>query len=519
LNRPTYIYALALKKEGKHPFPPESDEVTISKTEEPKPAGSPAAETPTATPEAKPEAAAPKPPANLVIDFDAIEKRVARVPLSADNYGGLSAKTGHLLYMVGGAGYYGRQGDRNTSLRIYAIKDRKETTLVEDTRGYVLSDDGSKVLVFQGPGANLYDATPVGERSRKPVSTSGLYVDRVPAEEWNQIFNEVWRRYRDWFYVSNMHGYDWVALREQYKPLLKYVAHRSDLNYVISEMIAELTVQHAYIDGGDFNIPARPRSGLPGARFELDKASGRFRISKIYEGENQEDIYRSPLTEVGINASVGDYVLAIDGEELKATDDPYRLLRNKSDNTVQLTLNKTATMQGSRTISYRPITDEQNLIYLDWVDTNREKVSKATNGRVGYLHVPDMGANGIREFIKWYYPQLKKEGLVVDVRANGGGNVSRMLIERLRRKVLALNYSRTNDDASTYPDGGLCWTDGRATRRQFCFGWRHLPCNVPRVRTWTIDWQTVVGWSGWHHKPRAIDRWRRGQRSRVGLRE
>jgi tricorn protease len=462
-NRPTYIYAVALRKDVKHPFPPESDEVTISKTDEgPKPAASPAAspaEKPAETPaepkpaEPKPEAAPPKPPATMTIDFDGISNRVARVPVGADNYFGLSAKTGHLLYVVGGAGYYGRQGDRNASLRIYAIKDRKETTLVDDIRGYTMSDDGAKVLVAQGPGYNLYDATPLGERSRKAVATNGLYVDRVPVEEWNQIFNEVWRRYRDWFYVSNMHGYDWVALREQYKPLLKYVAHRSDLNYVISEMISELTVQHAYIDGGDFQIPPRPRSGLPGARFEFDQQAGRYRIARIFEGDNSEDIYRSPLTEVGVNANVGDYVLAINGEELKATDDPYRLLRNKADNPVQLTINKVPSMQGARTVSYRPITDEQNLIYLDWVDHNREKVSKATNGRVGYLHVPDMGANGIREFIKWYYPQLKKEALIVDVRANGGGNVSRMLIERLRRKVLALNYSRTNDDASTYPDG------------------------------------------------------------------
>ena len=151
------------------------------------------------------------------------------------------------------------------------------------------------MLVAQGPGYNLYDATPRANNRKKPVSTAGLYVDRVPAEEWNQIFNEVWRRYRDWFYVSNMHGYDWVALREQYKPLLKYVAHRSDLNYVISEMISELTVQHAYIEGGDFQIPPRPRVGLPGARFELDKQAGRYRITKIFDGENEEDIYRSPL--------------------------------------------------------------------------------------------------------------------------------------------------------------------------------------------------------------------------------
>ena len=461
-NRPTYIYALALRKDVKHPFPPESDEVSVAKTDDtPKPAASPAptekpAETPAAAAPAEPKPeAAPKPPATLTIDFDGLSNRVARVPLPADNYGGLSTKPGHLLYVVGGAGYYGRQSDRNASLRIYALKDRKETTIADDIRGYFLSDDGSKVLVGQGPAYNLYDATPLGERTRKPVATSGLYVDRVPVEEWTQIFNEVWRRYRDWFYVSNMHGYDWVALREQYKPLLQYVAHRSDLNYVISEMISELTVQHAYIEGGDFQIPPRPRYGLPGARFELDKQAGRYRITKIFDGENEEDTYRSPLTEVGVKASVGDYVLAIDGEELKPTDDPYRLLRNKADNPVLLTINTVPSLQGARSVSYRPITDEQNLIYLDWVDRNREKVTKATNGRVGYLHVPDMGAAGIREFIKWYYPQLRKEALIVDVRANGGGNVSRMLIERLRRKVLGLQYARTSDEAATYPDGAF----------------------------------------------------------------
>ena len=250
-----------------------------------------------------------------------------------------------------------------------------------------------------------------------------------------------------------MHGYDWVALREQYKPLLQYVAHRSDLNYVIAEMISELTVQHAYIEGGDFQIPPRPRVGLPGARFELDRAAGRYRISKIFAGENEEDLYRSPLTEIGVNVKVGDYVLAIDGDELKANDDPYRMLRNKADNPVSLTVDSKPTLEGSHVVSYRPITDEGNLIYLDWVTRNRKRVEEATGGRVGYIHIPDMGANGIREFIKWYYPQIDKEALIVDVRANGGGNVSRMLIERLRRKLLGINYARTDDIGNTYPDG------------------------------------------------------------------
>jgi tricorn protease len=479
-NRTSYIYAMTLRKDVKHPFPPESDEVTVTKPDEaPKPKGTPPGEEPkppskdinkelkkepdeTATPTPSPTPptavaepksdAAPKPSATMAIDFDGIATRVARVPVGADNYGGLTAKAGHLLYSTGSAGYYGRAGDRPTVLKIFAFKDRKETTIAEDIRGYTLSDDGSKVLVAQGPAYNLYDATPQGDKTRKPVSTAGLFVDRIPQEEWNQIFNEVWRRYRDWFYVANMHGYDWVAIREQYKPLLQYVAHRSDLNYVISEMIAELTIQHAYIEGGDFQIPPRPRSGLPGARFELDKQSGRYRISKIFQGQNEEDIYRSPLTEIGVDVKVGDYVLAVDGEELKGTDDPYRLLRNKADNPVSLTINKTPSMEGARIVSYRPITSEELLVYLDWISTNRRKVDEATGGRVGYIHIPDMGANGIREFIKWYYPQIRKEGLVVDVRANGGGNISRMLIERLRRKLLAVNYGRTDDEAQTYPD-------------------------------------------------------------------
>jgi tricorn protease len=459
-NRTRYIYAMALRKDVKHPFPPESDEVAVTKAREegaapaePKKEGEAEAPKADAPKPDAPKPAAPPQPKAMTIDFDGIMSRVTRAPIGADNYGGLGTKPGFLVYATGSAPYYGRQGDRPVQLKLYSLKDRKETTLIDDTGGATMSRDGSKILARQGPGFSIYDATPVGDRSRKPVSTAGLVVDRVPAEEWNQIFNEVWRRYRDFFYVPNMHGYDWVALREQYKPLLQYVGHRSDLNYIIGEMIAELTVQHAYIEGGDFLIPPRPRVGLSGARFEVDAAAGRYRISKIFPGQNEEDIYRSPLTEVGINANVGDYVLAVDGEEVKANDDIYRLLRNKADNPVSLTVNSRPVMEGSRTVSYRPITDETNLIYLDWITKNRKRVEEATNGRVGYIHIPDMGANGIREFIKWYYPQIDKEGLVVDVRANGGGNVSRMLIERLRRKLLAVNYSRTDDIGNTYPDG------------------------------------------------------------------
>jgi tricorn protease len=470
-NRETMVYALALRKDVKNPFPPESDEVTITpppQTEdklpppeegkkpvdekEIKPVAAPTPTPPTSADAAKKNAPNAKPE---IIDFDRITARVTRVPLPAENYQGLSAKTGHLLYVVGAPFYYGRASDKQPSLRIFSFKDRKETVLQEGASGFSLSSDGSKVIVGSAGSFTIMDAVPQGANGKKNVSTAALTTEINPQQEWNQIFNEVWRRYRDWFYVPNMHGYDWAKIREQYRTWLPYVAHRSDLNYVISEMISELTVQHAYIEGGDFNLPPRIRVALPGARFEVDRAANRYRISKIFEGQNEEEIYRSPLTEVGADAKVGDYVLQINGENVTAEKDIYQHLRGKADSPVLLTVNSMPSLQGARTFSYRPITDEGNLIYLDWITKNRRRVSELSGGRVGYLHIPDMGANGIREFIKWYYPQLDKEGLVVDVRANGGGNVSRMIIERLRRKVLGINFSRNNDNPTTYPDGAF----------------------------------------------------------------
>jgi len=446
-NRTTDIYALALRKDVKHPFPPESDEVAAASSAPSPPVAPPAGGG------AAGSGTASVSPADLSIDFDGLGKRVAKVPVEGDNYGGLVAKKGYLIYGVGSAFYYGRDGDKPTALKLFGLKDRKVTTLVDDIGGYALSADGSKLLVRSGGAFSLYDAAPTGAGSKKTVSTAGLMVDRVPTEEWQQIFHEVWRRYRDWFYVGNMHGFDWAAIGKRYEAWLPYVAHRSDLNYLISEMVSELTIQHAYVEGGDFELPRRTAVALPGARFALEKATGKYRITRIFTGQNEEPIYRSPLTEIGVNAAVGDYLLAVDGTELRADEDPYRLLRGKADRPVTLTLSAKPTLEGSRTVSFVPVNNESNLEYLDWVLGNRQRVNQISGGRLGYLHVPDMGAPGIREFIKWYYGQLDKEGLIVDVRANGGGNVSRMLIERLRRKLLGINYGRRNPEGNPYPDG------------------------------------------------------------------
>jgi tricorn protease len=443
-NRGRSLLALTLRKDGKNPYPPESDEVTVSKS------GEEASEK-SRTPDKKDEKKEDKKKEYMRIDFDGLADRVTRVPVDADNFSSLVATKDYLVYERLGAPFYGRDSYPETSLVLFTKKDRKESTFLDNISGFDVSADGKKILVRQERTFKLYDLKPEGKSSGKGVATDGLMVDRVPQQEWVEMFNEVVRRYRDFFYVQNMHGYDWDALRAQYRPLVDYVAHRSDLNYVLGEMVAELSVSHAYIAGGDYEIPKRPQVALPGARIELDASSGRYRLAKIYRGQNEEELYRSPLTEVGVDVKEGDYLLAIDGQDLTAKDNPYQFLRNKANRPVELTVNSKPTTEGSHTISYRPITSETDLIYLDWVTHNREFVSSATDGKVGYIHIPDMGADGIREFIKYYYPQIRKEALIIDVRGNGGGNVSQMLIERLRRDLLGTGFGRNDQFTNTYP--------------------------------------------------------------------
>ncbi len=460
-NQTTGLYAVTLKKDGKSPFPPQSDEVTVEekkpegdkKADEQKAGSAEKAEAKAATADEEKTESKDKPEKKETpfrIDLPGLGSRVTRVPMHGENISGLAVGKGHLVYTVTGAPFYGRDSYAEPTLKLYSLKDRKETTLAEKVAGWAISRDGTKLLVHQGESYNLYDVKPEA-KDKKTVSTKGLMVDRVPAQEWAQFFDETWRRYRDFFYVANMHGYDWKAIGERYRALLPHVAHRADLNYVLGEMVAELNVGHAYIQGGDYEIPARPKVALPGARFELDPASGRFRIARILRGQNQEDLYRAPLTEVGIDARVGDYVLEIDGVDLRGDDDPYRLLRNKTD-PVTLTLNAKPVLDGARKTTYRPVTSEEPLLYLEWTNANREKVAKLTNGRAGYLHIPDMGAPGIYEFIKWFYPQVRKEGLVVDIRSNGGGNVSQWIIERLDTKLLGTRFGRRSEHPGTYPE-------------------------------------------------------------------
>ena len=459
-DRETYLYALALREDTPHPFPPRSDEVEVEEEEEED--GKDDAEngengeneadddSDDDPDDDEPEEDEREEDERDRIDLDGLAQRIARFPLEADNYIGLGAAEGKILYVRGGAGYLGRSSDIQPEVFSYDLKKREGKSLAKGIGGLVLSGDGKKLLVREGRSYRLLD---VGGGPAKTLSLAGLTVDRVPAEEWAQIFDEVWRRFRDFFYAPNMHGYDWEALREQYRPLLAHVGHRSDLNYVMSEMVAELNVSHAYVSGGDYEAPDRPRAALLGARFELDEDAGRYRFSRIFEGQNEEPRYRSPLTEIGVGIGEGDYLFAIQGRELTPDTNPFQLLREAGRGPLELTVGSSADRAEARNVLVDPISSEDALIYLAWTERSRRIVEERGGGRIGYLHIPDMSASGIREWIKWYYGQVRKEALVVDVRSNGGGNVSPMIIERLRRETLMLDFERNRDSVDTSPGG------------------------------------------------------------------
>ncbi|MEO0971682.1 MAG: S41 family peptidase, partial [Pseudomonadota bacterium] len=383
------------------------------------------------------------------IAFDGLAQRVIRVPVEADNIAGIMPLADRLLYVTTGPFYYGRTPDVKVTLRALDFDSRESKEIVADITGVEPSADGKVVVVRTPTGLKRIELAK--HTDAKAINTANLIVYRSPADEWMVVFDEVWRRFRDYFYVRNMHGYDWQGLRARYRPLVPHVSTREDLNTLMGEMIAELNVGHAYVQDGDLQAPKRSSAALLGARFEADEAAGRYRFSHLYAGHNAEAKYRSPITEVGVDVAVGDYLIAVDGRDLTLADNPYDLLTDRGNQPVELTVSGTGSAEGARRVLVDPITNETPLVYLEWVENNRRYVAEKSDGEVGYLHIPDMGASGIYEFIKWYYPQIRKRGLVVDVRGNGGGNVSQMILRRLMQRPLAYGHQAHSEWTNTYP--------------------------------------------------------------------
>ena len=373
------------------------------------------------------------------VDVEGLTQRITVLPPSASNYGSLSSVGDKLFYLKKG------------KLHLFDLEKEKETELGE-VAGFRVSADRKKMLVKVGSDLAILDLPSAKlDLTDRKLSLSDLKVRLDRRAEWNQIYNECWRQMRDFLFDPKLHGVDWEGMRRRYEPLLAHVQHRADLTFIIGEMIGELNIGHAYVGGGDLPKPERIPLGLLGAVIQPD-ASGYFRIERILRGHNWDSKYRSPLTEIGVEIRTGDYILAVQGQSTRSMTDLYSALVGTAGKPVVLRVNREPKEEGARDQTVIPTADEHPLYYLDWVLGNIEKVEKASGGKIGYVHVPDMGVPGLNEFAKFYYPQLHKEALVVDCRGNGGGNVSPMIIERLRREPAMWTVAR-NGAVNVDPSG------------------------------------------------------------------
>ena len=423
---PTRVYVAILTKEGPALFRPGSDEEN------------PGEETP-AKKGAAAEAGKGK-PEPVRIDPDGFEQRVRAIPGNPGTYRNLSAGPGAVYYIV--------DGDGTSQLRRFDLKAEKEEVILSGLQSYELSADGQKILYRQGNTYGIIDPRPGQNPGAGKLAMDKLEIRIDPRAEWGEMFVDAWRSLRDWFYDPAMHGTDWKGLRERYGELLPHVASRQELEFIFGELAGEISAGHVYVQKGNTPGVERVENGLLGAEVEAH-SSGYFKIARIFPGENWNEDFRSPLTEPGVDVKPGDFILAVDGQTTKGVDNFYRLLQNKANRVVTLRVNSRPAEEGAREARVRPIAKEQNLRYLDWVLANREKVEKASGGRIGYIHTPDTATEGNRELFKTFYPQTHKEALIIDDRYNNGGFVPDRMIELLSRPLLNYWSVRGGDFYST----------------------------------------------------------------------
>ncbi len=416
------IYLITLQRDTISPFAKESDEEKVA-------AGSvePAKATEPVKKDKKLPDEAKKPATFMKVDLEAIQDRIVAFPVRKGNYAMLgSAKNGDVLYIVGSD-----DPDSPAMLHKYDLKKRKDSEVME-LDGYILSADGKKMLYNKRDAWGIATAGEKPEAGKGILNIADIQVKIDPSVEWPQIFDEAWRINRDYFYDPGMHGADWKAMKEQYSVFLPDLACRSDLNRLIQWMCSELSVGHHRVGGGDFlNTAGTVRGGLLGADYEL--TNDRYRLKKIYGGLNWNPGLRSPLTEPGINARTGEYILAVNGKDLKTDQNLYSCFENTAGKIVELTLGPNPDYTGSRVVKVVPVENEYSLRNRDWVEGNLKKVTEATNGRVAYVYVPNTAGEGHEYFKRYFFPQADRKAIIIDERFNGGGLIADYYIDILRK--------------------------------------------------------------------------------------
>jgi tricorn protease len=433
------IYMAVLAKGVPSPLARESDEEKAA----------PAADTvPADKPAAKPEEKPAEKKADVRIDFDGLAQRILALPVEAAGHSSLQAGKSGEVYFLKNATGINRFSDEPGALHRFQLEGRKDDSLLDGVNGFEISRDAKKVLLAM---KETWAISALGDKI--DTSKHKLPVDRIevkidPRAEWAQIYDEAWRINRDYFYDPNMHGADWKAMRAKYAELLPHVSVRQDLNRVMRWLSSELAVGHHRLGGGDSlaNSDARP-GGLLGADYSVE--NGRYRFRKVYGGLNWNPALRAPLTEPGVDVKSGEYLLAVDGKDLRYPENLYSRFERTSGRITEITVGPNADGKGSRNVQVVPIENEAQLRNRDWVEGNLRKVTAATNGRVAYVYVPNTSTAGHEYFKRYFFPQADREAIIVDERHNGGGQVADYYIDILRRPFISMWAFRYGSDLRT----------------------------------------------------------------------
>ena len=450
------IYALPLARDTASPIAPKSDEASGGSSESPSARADDAKHgQPAKSAKDDDGKKADEEPASLPvgpikpirIDVDSLMARAVALPVDAANINQLDVRGDRIFYLTQPLGLIdGPLSGEKTALRFFDLKTRKSSLVTEDVDSYSLSLDGQRVLIRHDKVYTVLaakaDAAKDAE-TKKELKLDHLREQVNPPLEWTEMFDNAWRLERDLFYSPLMNGEDWNAVRDSYRKLLPLAGSREDLNYLIGQMLGEIGNSHTYVGGGDDGDSTPPvPSALLGVDWALDAASGRYRIAAIYPGDNTRSDYRSPLAQPGLNVKAGNYVLAVNGVELKAPANPDSLLQLADENTtVDLTIADNPS-GARRHIVVTPVAKELSLRESAWIAHNRAVVDKLSQGRVGYVYMSDMGQLGLQQFVRQFYAQLGKQALIMDDRWNGGGFIAPFALERLRRMLVTLATNR-----------------------------------------------------------------------------
>lgn len=426
-NNATRIFAISLKADGPKLFVLKNDVEEVK--EEPK-----AVEE---KKKSKKEDAKPEEKVKVVIDFEGISNRISAFPLSSGNYDDLVAVDGGILYTSGRA------------LHHYIIKKEKDELILDQISSYSLTGNGEKIMYHAGSTYGITDLSADQKADVGKLNLDDLDMKIDPKKEWNQIYTDGWRIFRDYYYVENMHGVDWAQIKANYNQLMPYVSHRADLDYILGEIISETNTGHAYVNYGDFEKVKPVETGLLGAKLKADIKTGKYVIFKIYQGENWTPNRRSPLTEQGVNVKEGDYLLRINAHDLSTDVNPYLYLENQVGKMVEITVNSTPSLEGAKTYTIKPISSELELMYLNWVNERREIVNKLSDGKIGYIHVPNTAFEGNRELHRGMYAYHDKQALIIDERYNGGGFIPDHMADLLDRDVMSYWHRRGLEASQT----------------------------------------------------------------------